>query len=298
MRTIHITHNDMDGHGCSLLLKVADSEIDQTIFVDKPSELPQVLDGVEDKEHTALILTDLNVTPQSVPIIEEFNGFWIVDHHVTEPEIVRRLKENAPQCVFDTSACATALLYKYLDLSGYYYDAPIKEIVEAIDKRDRFTDPYSPLADKLQYLFKILAKEGKSFVDHVSEHLEYLGANCLKYLFQGYEARIEKCIAGREKNITDALAIAFEVGNAVVTIATKDISDIGYRICDGNTKVAIIINPAYGGSLAFRSGVNGPDVSEIAKRIGGGGHEHAAGAKLPEGWLRNIEASVKELLDN
>lgn len=49
---------------------------------------------------------------------------------------------------------------------------------------------------------------------------------------------------------------------------------VGWRVSDEGDRAL----------LSFRSRLGGADVSEVARSMGGGGHEHAAGASVPLGW--------------
>lgn len=53
---------------------------------------------------------------------------------------------------------------------------------------------------------------------------------------------------------------------------------------DGARVAACYWDTPEGRVFSLRSTDTGPDVSEIAKAYGGGGHAHAAGFRVPLGW--------------
>ncbi len=65
-------------------------------------------------------------------------------------------------------------------------------------------------------------------------------------------------------------------------------SDAGHLMAEGEPFAACYWDTTDGRVFSLRSQDNGADVSEIAKRYGGGGHVHAAGFKVP----RNHELAM------
>lgn len=67
-------------------------------------------------------------------------------------------------------------------------------------------------------------------------------------------------------------------------------SDAGHRLAvEKGTGIAACYWDTPGGRVfSLRSTDDGPDVSEIAKKYGGGGHAHAAGFRMPRGWEGDV----------
>ena len=61
-------------------------------------------------------------------------------------------------------------------------------------------------------------------------------------------------------------------------------SDAGHLMCAGEPFAACYMDTPRGRVFSLRSSDAGVDVSEIAKRYGGGGHRNAAGFQMPIGW--------------
>lgn len=61
-------------------------------------------------------------------------------------------------------------------------------------------------------------------------------------------------------------------------------SDAGNCMAQGEPFAACYVDTPHGRSFSLRSTEAGVDVSEIAKRYGGGGHRNASGFRMPIGW--------------
>jgi nanoRNase/pAp phosphatase (c-di-AMP/oligoRNAs hydrolase) len=61
-------------------------------------------------------------------------------------------------------------------------------------------------------------------------------------------------------------------------------SDAGNIMSEGEFFAASYFDTPDGRKFSLRSKDTGMDVSEIAKRFGGGGHARAAGFMMPIGW--------------
>jgi oligoribonuclease NrnB/cAMP/cGMP phosphodiesterase (DHH superfamily) len=61
-------------------------------------------------------------------------------------------------------------------------------------------------------------------------------------------------------------------------------SDAGHLMGKGEPFAACYMDDPTGRTFSLRSAEDGVDVSEIAKKFGGGGHKHAAGFKAAIGW--------------
>lgn len=65
-------------------------------------------------------------------------------------------------------------------------------------------------------------------------------------------------------------------------------SDAGHLMCNGELFAACYMDTPRGRVFSLRSSDAGADVSEIAKRYGGGGHRNAAGFQMPIGWEGDV----------
>jgi nanoRNase/pAp phosphatase (c-di-AMP/oligoRNAs hydrolase) len=99
----------------------------------------------------------------------------------------------------------------------------------------------------------------------------------------------------QQKDITEIIA----AGSHLITIAGHTVpacnvpsiwaSDAGHMMAQGHPFAACFWIDGEEIAFSLRSTPDGLDVSEIAKRFGGGGHQHAAGFRLPWTAYRSIE---------
>jgi uncharacterized protein len=98
----------------------------------------------------------------------------------------------------------------------------------------------------------------------------------------------------QQRDIAEIIA----AGNHLITIAGHTVpacnvpsiwaSDAGHILAQGHPFAACFWIDGDKIAFSLRSTPDGLDVSEIAKQFGGGGHQHAAGFKLPWTAYRNI----------
>jgi uncharacterized protein len=99
----------------------------------------------------------------------------------------------------------------------------------------------------------------------------------------------------QQKDIAEIIA----AGSHLITIAGHTVpacnvpsmwaSDAGHLMAQGHSFAACFWIDGKEMAFSLRSAPDGLDVSEIAKRFGGGGHQHAAGFKLPWTASQSIE---------
>jgi oligoribonuclease NrnB/cAMP/cGMP phosphodiesterase (DHH superfamily) len=92
------------------------------------------------------------------------------------------------------------------------------------------------------------------------------------------------------KDIRELIAVTKRrmlIGGFIVPVANLPYtltSDAGNFMAQGEAFAACYWDTSEGRVFSLRSTAAGTDVSEIAKRYGGGGHRNAAGFRMPIGW--------------
>lgn len=97
---------------------------------------------------------------------------------------------------------------------------------------------------------------------------------------QAIERKHHKDIA----ELVDVTMRHMDIGGHRVPVANLPYtmsSDAGHLLCEGNPFAACYWDTPDGRVFSLRSNEQGVDVSEVAKTFGGGGHQHAAGFKVP-----------------
>jgi len=69
-------------------------------------------------------------------------------------------------------------------------------------------------------------------------------------------------------------------------------SDAGHRMAQGEPFAACYWDTPEGRVFSLRSSANGLDVSAIAADYGGGGHDNAAGFRMPIGWEGDVSTTA------
>ena len=149
-RFVHVTHTDMDGYGCEVVIGVAKAlgiipeEVEyHSINVGYPGDFVNKVEVFTadhpETETWPLLITDLNATNGILDYLEDTGiPFVLVDHHVTSDEIRKRLKEMSPASTVDTSESATRLLFNKI---GFYSSRKLKgpDDVPIVDKLDTYS---------------------------------------------------------------------------------------------------------------------------------------------------------------
>ena len=120
--TIHLTHNDLDGSGCSILMRAVFKNL-KTLRVGYGSIKETLLDIIENVEDFPnLFITDLNFKKEEFDILLEygvnFNRIIYLDHHIYDYEINDRKRENL-YVEIDSTRCGTELTWYFLSYCGF-----------------------------------------------------------------------------------------------------------------------------------------------------------------------------------
>ena len=196
---------------------------------------------------------------------------FIFDHHKTAQADLVDLPENV-HCVFDMTHSGAILTW----LQFFPIEEP-PELLEHIEDRDLwlfklnstreilasvFSYPYDfEVWDKLMITPKgVLIVEGSAIErKHHKDIAELVRVSKRRMKIGGYDV---------------------PVANLPYTLS----SDAGHLMGKGEPFAACYMDDPSGRTFSLRSADDGVDVSEIARRYGGGGHAHAAGFKQPIGW--------------
>ena len=212
------------------------------------------------------------------PVILEMaakaRSILIIDHYKTAFEDLQGLPENV-RVVFDVehSGCMLTwrycfeeepprLLYHIEDRDLWRFKLPgTREINAAL-----FSCPYDFAlwdawmgrdAIAQQNAIKDLEADGKAIErKHHKDIAELLGVMTRRMVISGYDVPIV---------------------NLPYTLS----SDAGHKLAQGEPFAACYYDKPDGREFSLRSCDGGVDVSDIAKQYGGGGHEHAAGFRVP-----------------
>lgn len=268
MKTLHISHNDLDGLGCGVLIKKFLPGPITTAYL----SYDDIEAFIEDKMHLydKVIITDVSPSYNSVEMLAGETDTVIIDHHASS----ERLKEF-PFTVHDTNACATLLTYQWLDKQGYKV-AQYENFALCINDVDMW---HLKRPDSLQMvvLFNMMGLDRmeKRFLSepyNVFSPTEELLISLEEERRESYiNKAMRNMITGKDKRGLTFCAV----------FAESYSSELGNRIIqDGIADyVALINSQSKRVSMRSRKDV---DIRLIAEANGGGGHKNAAGFPIKE----------------
>lgn len=275
---LHITHNDMDGAGCAILIKKCFDKV-HTAYLNY-HEVDEYLQE-NYKMYDKVIITDVSA---SIGVIEKLKNkcnLTLIDHHKTSENL-----KKFDFTIHEMDRSATKLTYEWLVNAGH----DIKDyegMVECINDYDIWL---MQRADSLtmNILFTLIGigRFVNRFIDNPSDIFTAQEAMYLsiekesqeKYILQASNsASFFRDNQGREAAVLFAERYNSELGNHLVVVENLD-----YVIIINAQKEKI--------SLRSRKDV---DISEIAVANGGGGHKNASGFSTEfdfsiETFLKNI----------
>ncbi len=291
-----VTHTDLDGVGsAAAYVRLAGVEKDYyTIVFAEPYNLDEALSGLKDYVGSGdrLVLADLGpnklVFEEVVNLMKHFidNGVEVewYDHHIWDPSEEREIKSLGVKLYIDTSTCATGVVVKYFpherrDESGF-----TERLAKAVCAADlwRWDDPLAPK------LFRVAGNRRdedwkRRLVDKLSSGI--LWDDELQAKLEEY---VNRELEGMHKALKN-LVVRGSRSDCLVAATIKDegppsSSFVGALMLSRyGADIAVIARP--NGALSLRS--RSVNVQVVAKRLGGGGHPRAAGAKISVPlWVR------------
>lgn len=294
MEVYQFTHGDLDGIGCALLGTMVYEDV-LPRYVDY-NDVDSVLEHwlKHNPPGQLLLVTDICPNVNIVNIIRkqvEAGALTaaVIDHHKTTAWLG---EFNLPYLIHDVSACGTKLFHRWLlDNTGDNWrlrTPDLEKLVHKIDVYDRWLtdDPARPASEALNRLCRVLGADMfiRCFTDDFSAdekpHMKFLDS-----VMQDKE----------ERTVTSALAEQLEEENFYVDkdgrrfllmLSVGNVSKLGHAALEDEADIEYVamLNPLYD-KVELRSRKGGVDVSEIAKKFGGGGHTNAAGFQFP---FRNV----------
>lgn len=279
MQTLHISHNDLDGLGCGVLIKKFMHGNIKTVYLGY-DDIDQY---IEDNYHyyDRIIITDVSPQYGTVEMLAGEKDVLIIDHHASSDSL-----KDFHFIHHDITKCATMLTYEYLLQEGFKAEE-YEEFARCINDIDMwFLKREDSL--KMSVLFNLmgitrmeerfLSTPYTTFTD--TEKLlitleEERRDNYIKKAMRNIETIKDK--EGLTFTVVFAESYASELGNYIIS---EDISDYVILVNAQSKKI----------SLRSRKDI---DIRHIAERNGGGGHKNAAAFSI-----KNETFDIDNLLKN
>lgn len=285
------SHNDLDGVGCGIIAKLAFGN-QVTVSYNSITRLNHSVANFLDNATGAetVIITDLSVNEENEKKINEYvaggGKALLIDHHKS----ALHLNEHSWAAVTVEQedgklTSATSLLYDYLAEQGLLVKTKsADEFVELVRQYDTWEwDAHQNfMAKQLNDLFFMISIE--EFEEKIISKLEGDGPfrfdEIESKLLHVEESRVTRYI-NRKKREVYQLSIGDHL--AGVVHAENYHSELGNELSKEFTHLDYIAMVMVGGKrISLRTIHDDVDVSEIAARYDGGGHQKASGCNLTE----------------
>lgn len=263
-----ITHNDLDGIGCAILMEKVFPDI-KTFPIDY-RELPKVLPRVLEKaKMDQVYITDIALTEELAKLCDDHGKVQHIDHHVSS----KKVSDKYPWSLFDVHNCATYLLWKLL--SQYANLEDYKEFVELVDNYDTWGHGTQP-TEKAKDLNRLLKMLGPDVFAQRFKHKSSVKFNDVEEAIINVDKHMEERYL--QDAITHTQAMRDKDGNIFLLVAAEQYtSSLGNYLLQQfeEAEYVVILDMLHDkASLRSKGRVN---VADLAKACGGGGHAKAAG---------------------
>lgn len=269
MKKLCIYHkNCLDGFGAAWVVRKA--------FGDNVEFHPGVYqEPPPDVTGRDVILVDFSYKWEVVcEMRKKASSMTIIDHHITAiKDLCRVVDDQSGLCEIKmllNKSCSGA----YLAWAFYFTHDPVPRLIRHIQDRDLWewkldgTREITAALASYPYDFNLW---DNFMTDDGCTRLCAEGAPITRQHMKNVYEAIE---SGRRKLIIDGIIVP--AVNASLFLA----SDIGNILAAEAAFAAVYCDTPQGRSFSLRSTDQGRDVSEIAKKYGGGGHRNAAGFKV------------------
>lgn len=285
------THNDLDGVSCGIIAKLAFGE-DVTVSYNSIGRLNQSVGAFleEATPDDILFVTDLSVNEENEGRISQFladgGKALLIDHHKTSlhlntyPWASVTVKQEDGKLT-----SATSLFYEYVVKQNWLSQSEnIKEYVELVRQYDTWEWEANANLDAkrlndLFFMFSIEEFEEK-IINRLATNDTFDFDEVEQTLLKVEESRVDRYIKRKKREVYQ-VAVGPHV--AGVVHAESYHSELGNELSKEYSHLDYIAITMVGGKrMSFRTMHDDIDVSEVAGKYEGGGHQKAAGCNLTE----------------
>jgi len=259
---IHVTHNDMDGAGCSILLKSVYKNID-TFYLNYDEVDDFILNNFV--HYDRIIITDVSPGEELLKHLINRLEITLIDHHISSENL-----KSYDFTIHETGKSATKLTYEWL-LSENKNVKKFHDLVECINDYDLWL-LQNKKSLKMNMLFTLFGID--RFVKRFLCNPSTAFAKEEKLLLELEEESQNKYFENSEKHIqvfTDKWGRTFGC-----IFAEKYNSELGNYLLQKMQLQYIFIINAQKRKVSLRS-IPTVSVNDIAEANNGGGHKNAAG---------------------
>jgi len=259
---LHVTHNDLDGAGCAVLIKKY-LDVADTVYLN--------YDEIDDyliknyNSFNKIIITDLSPTIETAKFLTNYSELFFIDHHKTSEDL-----SEVIDSYHDITKSATLLTLEWLKDIGFQVEE-YRDFAECVNDYDMWhLKREDSLTMNMYFSLVGINRFVKRFLDNPTTIFD----SYEKMLLEIEEESKSKYLDNALKNLTFYEDI--EGRKLAVIFAERYNSELGHHIINNTEAQYVIIINAQKKKISLRS-KNDIDVSKIAVNNGGGGHKNAAG---------------------
>lgn len=299
------THTDLDGVGCSILLKHfyrdhKNLDISYCNYNDINEIVLDFLDTVDNINEYQIFITDIsvneNVANQLDIINSEYKNVCLLDHHVTAEWLNKYDWATVKEFMNKSQKTSgTQLLYNHFMMSETNPGLRVRKFVDIVRMYDtwEWKSEGVIIPKKLNDLLYIIGRE--EFEEYILKevfsdiHNDIISQE--KQAILNIEQRkIDKYVEKKNRELSDYTFMGYKAG---VVFAENYKSELGNRLCELNDNLDFVVIVDMSSAVSYRSI---GDKVHLGKRIasvyGGGGHMNAAGSEISD----EIRRTVMEIL--
>lgn len=292
----NFTHNDLDGVGCHIVLKVCLNNKANIIsyFCSYKNINEKVKEFILNKEYEKyhkVIISDISVNQEIANMINniEYNNFQLIDHHKTALDLNQYEWCNVEVEKESKLQSGTSLVYNYVKTKNVNIDNFVELVrcydtwdwertgnIEAKDLNNIFQ--MLGMFDFANFYSKSIIKKGKFEIDELHKKMLYYK-----------KKEIESYIKRKEKDIK--ILIDNKNNKFAFVCADYNISELANNILNEYKDIKYVAI-FYGCGFKLNSKGNF-DVSEICKLNNGGGHKNTGAFNIDWNWYKELLNKIK-----
>lgn len=291
------THTDLDGVSCEILGRIAfgeDIDVVRCGYGNIDDKVEEFINS--DEEYDKLFITDISVKKELADALNNVSDKVILlDHHKTAlwlNEYPFALVQVEDESV--GKMCGAYLFYEYLKKNHKEFDdtPALKLFIDYVRMYDtwEWKEKYDNIIPKR--LNDLMYIDGPNeFIDKMVYRLEnnlFILDDTDLMKLQIEQTYINSYIAQKNETlmVNDDLFPGHIVG---ITFADKYISELGNKLCELHPELdfVVLINMSTL-TVSYRTVKDNLDLSDIAKRFGGGGHPKASGSRFDASIINDM----------
>ncbi|MEM3926310.1 MAG: DHHA1 domain-containing protein [Desulfurococcaceae archaeon] len=292
-----ITHTDIDGVAAASLYLYLRDPVHYKVYFTEPFLLNKTLNKIMNRYSEKLVLIDIGINPL---IYQNILGYlktmrergtdieWY-DHHVWEDKWINEIKAIGVKLSIDRSTCATGVIAEYVTplkpiLDRVFIDQVVKGVCAGdLWTFDHWLAPY--------YLRLVRRRDSDEWRKSV---LEVIRSG--RYWDEKFEEKVAEHVDLELKVLSSNLRYVVRDVDGLRIVIAENIEHLENSFTAsylfGRLDADIVIIASDDGKLSLRS--RDFNVRDIALKLGGGGHPHAAGAKIDVPWSTRVFSKLSK----